>query len=48
MTYLTYFLIGWLSFITLVYLYMWYDRKEHHYNIVEKLTEIKETFTQDE
>lgn len=43
-----YALCGWLAFITLVYLYMWYDSKEHNYNIVSTLTNIKETFMQDE
>lgn len=45
---MTYFLIGWFAFISIIYLYMWYDSKEHHYNIVEKLTKIKETFVEDE
>lgn len=48
MTNITYILLGWLGFITVVYLYMWFDSKEHHFNIVEKLTSIKETFTEDE
>lgn len=42
------FLIIWLAFDVLVYLLMWYDRKEHHYNFKEKMRNIKESFAQDE
>lgn len=49
------YLLIWLAFDLLVYLYMWYDTKEHNYHVKEtldsfkqSLSNIKDSFTQDE
>jgi len=41
-------LLGWLIFDVIVYLLMWYDSKDHHFNIAQTIQNIKESFTQDE
>lgn len=48
MTIATYCLIGWLIFVAIVYFHVWYDITEQNFDIVAKLTKIKETFTEDE
>lgn len=45
---LTTILIAWASFDLLVYLMMWYDRKDHHYNFKDKIRDIKDSFEKDE
>lgn len=45
---LTTILIIWLIFDILVYLLMWYDRKEHNYDIKGKIQGIKDSFEKDE
>lgn len=44
----TYILMGWGTFVVLSYLIMWYDSKEHHFNIGETIQEIVDSFKQDE
>lgn len=48
MTTLTYILSAWFLFVTLVYIHAWCDLNEYHFDIVKKLTELKEVFTQEE
>lgn len=43
-----YALYCWLVFITIVYLHVWYELCQPHFDIVAKLTKIKEALTEDE
>lgn len=45
---ITKILLFWGIFDLIIYLIMWYDSKEHHFNLAETLSNIKENFTQDE
>ncbi|MBQ0019608.1 MAG: hypothetical protein KBT39_03700 [Bacteroidales bacterium] len=41
-------LLIWLIFDIVVYLYMFYDRKDHHYNFKQKLQDFKDSFETEE
>lgn len=40
--------LSWITFDVLVYLLMWYDRKDHHYNFKSKIQDLKDSFEQED
>lgn len=43
-----YVLLGWLTFVALVYLLMWIDYFTHKHNIAEGIRDFVETFSREE